>query len=372
LRRILDRYVLREVLTSWLVVTGVLLVILLTNQIARVLERAAESQFPREVVLELIGLGALQNLSVIVPVGLLLGVVLAFGRLYHESEMAAAQACGVGPSRIYAPVIGLALAVTAFVAWLTLALGPTATARTLGLRNEALRAGQFAPVAAGRFRTFGGGNTVVYAQEIDPDGTLRRVFIQRERAGRLEIVLAQRARHEISPDGILHRITLYDGERHEGTPGSGQFRIVRFAEHVIPVRVPQMGGGAMGLEGVPTRELLASADLERRAELQWRIALPVVAIVLTLVAVPLSRLRPRQGRFARVWLAVLVYFVYTNLLSAGKVWIARGVTPEPLGLWWVHVAVAAFSALIILTPGWIARRRHARNEARLLAATAAA
>jgi lipopolysaccharide export system permease protein len=98
LRRILDRYILREVIANWLVVTGVLLVILLTNQLARVLERAAENQYPQAVVLELIGLGALQNLSVIMPIGLLLGVVLAFGRLYHDSEMAAALACGVGPA----------------------------------------------------------------------------------------------------------------------------------------------------------------------------------------------------------------------------------------------------------------------------------
>src|SRR5437016_13098449 len=94
LGKILGRYVLREVALAWLVVTGVLLLSLLANQVAGVLERAALNQYPQSVVLELIWLGALQNLSVLVPVGLLLGVVLAFGRLYHDSEMAAALACG--------------------------------------------------------------------------------------------------------------------------------------------------------------------------------------------------------------------------------------------------------------------------------------
>jgi len=82
----LGRYVLHEVVTAWLVVTGVLLVILLANQVVGVLERAAANQYPQGVVLELIGLGALQNLSLLLPVGLLLGVVLAFGRLYHSSD----------------------------------------------------------------------------------------------------------------------------------------------------------------------------------------------------------------------------------------------------------------------------------------------
>src|SRR5213082_2949360 len=109
----LGRYVLREVVTAWLLVTGVLLVILLVNQMVGVLERAAASQYPEGVVLELIGLGALQNLSILLPVGLLLGVVLAFGRLYHDSEMAAALACGAGPANIYLPVALLAALGTA-------------------------------------------------------------------------------------------------------------------------------------------------------------------------------------------------------------------------------------------------------------------
>jgi len=101
------------VVTAWLVVTGVLLVILLAKPGGGVLERAAANQYPQGVVLELIGLGALQNLSLLLPVGLLLGVVLAFGRLYHDSEMAAALACGVGPANLYLPVALLAALGTA-------------------------------------------------------------------------------------------------------------------------------------------------------------------------------------------------------------------------------------------------------------------
>jgi lipopolysaccharide export system permease protein len=356
--RILDRYILREVLANWAVVTGVLLVILLTNQLARVLERAAENQYPQALVLELIGLGALQNLSVLVPVGMLLGVVLAFGRLYHDSEMSAALACGLGPSRIYGPVAALALVLAGLLAWLTLDLAPDATARALSLRNEAVQSGQFSPIAPGHFRTFGGGNAVVYAEGVDAEGMLTDVFVERSRALEVEVALAARARHSVSADGMTHTITLYEGERFEGRPGSPQFRIVRFAEHVVPVRVPQIEDGISSAESAPTRELLASSDPERRAELHWRVALPVMCLVLPLLAVPLARLRPRQGRFARVWLAVLVYFAYSNLLSAGKVWLARAVLPDWLGLWWTHAAVALLALAVILVPQWSARARH--------------
>jgi lipopolysaccharide export system permease protein len=367
LLRILDRYILREVVVSWLGVTGVLLAILITNQVASVLARAAEGGYPRGVVLELIGLAVVQNVSVVLPVGLLLGVVLALGRLYHDSEMTAAQACGAGSRIVMIPVVAFALVLTLLIGALSLQVAPAATGRILTLRSEALRAGQFAPIAAGSFRTFGGGSTVVYAQDTDKDGTLKRVFVERDRGDHLEIALAQRATHAYSEDGNLQVITLYDGERYEGVPGERKFRIVRFSENTIPVRLPAVGD-VTGLEAIPTSALLRSGDRKQRAEFDFRLALPVMALVLAIVGVPLARLRPRQGRYGRVGFAVLIFFVYIQLAIAGRTWIARGVTPEWLGLWWVHVAVIALSAAILLVPRFLARARYRRVGAQAMPA----
>jgi lipopolysaccharide export system permease protein len=363
LRNILARYVLREVALAWLAVTGVLLIILFANEVVGVLERAAANQYPQSMVLELIGLGALQYLTLVVPVGLLLGVVLAFGRLYHDSEMAAALACGVGPRSLYLPVALLALLVAGGLAWLSLVLAPAATARALSLRNEALHAGQFAPIAPGKFRTFVGGNAVVFAEQVAKDGTLGRVFLERNRGAEVEVALAQHARHTVTADGTTHIITLYDGERFEGVPGSAEFRMVRFAEHVVPVPVPTFSDAARDLEGRPSGSLLNSTDPGERAELQWRIALPIMCLVLALIAVPLSRLKPRQGRYARIWLAVLIFFLYYNLAAAGKTWLARGTLPQPVGLWWTHVAVLLLAFGVLLAPGALHRLRYPRGAA---------
>jgi lipopolysaccharide export system permease protein len=372
LLRILDRYILREVAMSWLSVSGVLLAIMLTDQVARVLERAAEGGYPRGVVFELILLGATRSLPMVLPIALLLGVVLALGRLYHDSEMTAAQACGTGSRIVMVPVIAFTLVLTALLAYVSLQVAPAAAGRMLALSNEALRAGQFAPIGAGKFSTFGGGGTVVYAQAADPDGTLRRVFVQRSRGNVLEIALAQRATHSYAEGGDIQVITLFDGERYEGIPGERHFRIVRFAENTIPVRLPEMAGGIMKLDGVPTRELLESTKPDQRGELHWRLALPIMAVVMGMIAVPLARLRPRQGRYARVGYAILIFFVYIELAIAGKVWLVRGVTPEWLGLWWVHGAVVLFAATLLLVPRWLARARHRRNMARDAAPAVAA
>jgi lipopolysaccharide export system permease protein len=114
-----QRYVLREVVQTWLAVTGVLVAILVSNQLPRVLGRAASNQYGRHLVFDLIALGSVMNLSVIVPVGLLLAVVLSLGRMYHDSEMAALQACGFGPQRLLAPLLCFAAVIALGLGWLS-------------------------------------------------------------------------------------------------------------------------------------------------------------------------------------------------------------------------------------------------------------
>lgn len=357
--KILGRYILREVITAWIVVMGVLLVILLANQVAAVLERAAVSQFPQRVVFELIYLGMLQYLSILVPVGLLLGIVLALGRLYHDSELAAALACGVRPATLYGGVIGLGILLAAGLAALTLQVAPSATAQALTLRNAAIRAGQFAPLQPGTFRPFAGGTAVVYAERVDPDGTLQNVFVERNQGPVVEVTLASRAVQSVAADGSSQSIQLFDGQRFEGVPGSAQFRSMpSFAELTIPVRLPPIRGAITDLDAQPTGALLASSDPKRQAMLQWRISMPLMCIILTVLAVPLARLKPRQGRYSRVWLAVVVYLVYSNLISAGQAWIAHGAIPVAFGLWWAHAAVVLLALAIIFAPQAAQRLRY--------------
>jgi len=184
------------------------------------------------------------------------------------------------------------------------------------------------------------------------------VFVERNSGPEVEVVLAQRARHTVTTDGLTHVLTLYDGERFEGVPGSAEFRIVRFAEHVVPVQVPPIIDAIRDVEARPTESLLNSRDRGERAELHWRLSAPIMCLVLALLAVPLARLRPRQGRYARVWIAVLVFFLYYNLAAAGKTWIARGTIPEAAGLWWTHVIVVLFTLIIVAAPGLARRVRY--------------
>lgn len=336
-----ERYVLREVVQTWLAVTGVLVAILISNQLSRVLGQAADNQYGRHVVFDLIALGAVMNLSVIVPVGLLLAVVLSLGRLYHDSEMAALQACGFGPGRLFGPLFCFAAVIALGLGWLSFVQVPRADKEVQLLRQSALKEAQFGQLDAGRFRSFGGGDAVFYAERVDEDGVLHNVFVQREAAGRIEVALADTATYSKGGADGAHQVTLYNGRRYEGVPGRRDFRVIEFREHGIPVATPVISAVNQDPDTKPTRELLGSDAPSDIAQLQFRASAPIMALVLTLIAVPLSRLRPRQGRYARVGFAIVVYFIYSNLLSAAKVWLEKGDLPPAIGLWWVHLAAIA-------------------------------
>jgi lipopolysaccharide export system permease protein len=355
--RILQRYLLREMTVDFVGVTVVTFAILLVNQIGTVLARAAQLEYQKEFVLELIGLGAAQNVAILLPIGLLLGLILAFGRLYHDSEMAAAQACGVGLGRVSAAVWVLALPVAALVLWLNAYLAPRAATAEQQLRDQALRAGILAPLAPGKFRSLSGGRIVIYARAARPDGDLTDVFVDRNEGATLEITVARRAHYVVSGDGESETVTLFDGERVEGVPGSNRYRLLHFDEQIIPIRTPQATAAPPRTDEMSTGELIGSHDPKLQAELQWRFGLPIMTLVFAALAVPLGRLAPRQGRYAHVWLAILAVGFYAVLAQAGRSWIERRVVSPQLGLWWLHGLFLLIAIGAMLQP-MIVRRMH--------------
>jgi len=357
--RILQRYLLKEMTINFVGVTVVASAVMIVNTIGEVLARAAQLQYQRTFVLKLIALGAAQNFSMLLPVGLLLGVVLAFGRLYHDSEMAAAQAAGVGTARVSTAVWLLALPVCALVVWLNFSLGPRAARAEESLRNQALRAGILAPLEPGRFRSFGGGRVVVYARATEPNGDLSDVFVDRSAGDMVDTTTARRAHYSISGQG--ETITLYDGERVEGTPGTRRYRIMRFAQQLIPFNAPESNAPDTRVDEMSTSQLVGTHDLRLQAELQWRIGLPVMTLVFALLGIPLGRLKPRQGRYSHVWLAVVAFAFYAVLAQAGRSWIERRQVPAALGLWWVHALFLGLALWGLAQPA-IVRALHARRR----------
>ncbi|MDP6151491.1 MAG: LptF/LptG family permease, partial [Gammaproteobacteria bacterium] len=118
----------------------------------------------------------------------------------------------------------------------------------------------------------------------------------------------------------------------------------------------ESAGGDLQEEAMTLLELLETPALGAIAELQWRLSVPIMLLVLSLIAVPLSKAPPRQGRYNNLALGILVYLVYTNMLGASKAWVEDGIISPAIGLWWVHVLFILFAAIMLMRQNGIFRR----------------
>lgn len=351
---IIDRYLLRESVGAWFAVTVVLLAIMLATRFARFLAEAAGGQLPREFLLSIVALSSLQYLVILIPVSLLLGILMALGRMYRDQEVSAMMGCGVGPGALYRPTLTLALCLTALTAALSFQIGPWAGRQADYLVRDAQRLIQFTPFEPGRFKEVAGGRAVFYtARQEEAGGALDTVFVRLLESGGPTIVTAQRGTQSLDRATGERILRLESGYRYAGEPGRADYDILRFDTFTTRVAPPPLLQLSSKRKIRETGELIGSDDPEDQAELQWRIAAPLTVLLLALMAVPLAHTSPRAGRYGKLVLGILAYLVYSNLLALGQAWIAKGYVPAAVGLWWVHglAAVAAFW-LIATRLGW--------------------
>ncbi|MDQ2641133.1 MAG: LPS export ABC transporter permease LptF [Pseudomonadota bacterium] len=355
-RGIFFRHVLRAVAAQVVLVAAILLAVLVIYQFSFVMGRAADGQIPGATVPRLVLLSLRSNLGVILPFAVLLGAVLALGRLYYDSEITAAQASGMPRIVLYLAAGAVVLPVALLAGWIAFFDAPAAAREAAALRLAALRTAVTRGLEPGSFRAVGEGITLHF-RDVDADGTLRDVFIQRELpaaadgAPRLQVVLAERARYSVDPGGDAILVNLFDGQGYQGSPGALDWRLTSFREQLVRLPVPRARlPGRPRVDGLANRTLLASVDPRYTAELHWRIGWVASVLVLGLLAVPLARVRPRQGRHARVPLAVLLFALHAGLLTSGRTLLERGETNPMLGLWWTHALVIALGLAMLGMP----------------------
>jgi lipopolysaccharide export system permease protein len=355
--RVLDRYIFREVAATWFAVTGVLMLILLTNQFARALGDVAKGKLPKAAAFDVIGFSVLQYLTVLVPISLFLSIMMALGRLYRDSEMTAMTACRIGPMGIYRPLMWLMIPLVAGVAWLSIEVAPGALAAVERIGAEARRQADLTSIEPGRFTVIGSADAVVYGERVTSEGVMEKVFMQRPaHGGGVEVVIADEGRQVSTDDPNTRMLVLKEGRRYEGVPGTTRFRVVEFGEHGIPYRLPSIEPGEPRPRAMPFTALLESSDPEHVAELQWRISVPISALLLGLLAVPLSKSQPREGRYGRLAVGLLVFIVYFNLLNAAKAWVESGQVSPGFGMWWVHGSVLLLVLLLLALQNGVHKR----------------
>jgi len=339
---IVFRYLSRELLVTLSAVSAVLLVIIMSGRFIKYLAQAAQGLIDPGVLLMIMGFRLPGFLQLILPLGLFLGILLAYGRLYLDSEMTVLSATGMSQRRLLAYSLAPAALVAGLVGWLSLGLAPQGVAEVNRILNEQDSLTEFDTLVPGRFQTLRDGTRVTYTRELTADRTeLAGVFISETNLSTtgkkhgLSVLVAEKGRQEIQPDGSRYLI-LENGYRYDGNPGQADYRAIQYDTYGVLLPKPEVAVELSEREAMPTGELFGSDNIRLRSELQWRLSLPLLVFVVTLLAVPLSKVNPRQGRFLKLLPAILLYMAYLSLLIAARSSLDKGRIPPALGLWWVH------------------------------------
>lgn len=347
------RYLLRETFKSQLAVFFILMSIFITLRFVRILGDATDGNVPADLVLGFITLYSPVLASLVLPISLFLGVMLAHGRLYVDSEMTVLRACGVSEWYIVRVTLFVAFLVAIVTGVVTLYLAPLAMEREYQLEEEAAAKSGLAAVIPGRFQETGEDNSVIFVHDVDTENeTLIKVFLAKPSKNEddIHLIYAKGGRIQPGPSGE-QQLVLERGIQYEGTTNANDYQIVQFDEYAVTVETPNPQEARRKMVAVPTIELWNIDTIEAKAEFQWRLAIPLSLPFLVLIAVPLSAVDPRQGRFGKMLPALLLYLGYFLLLLASRRIMEDGKLPSFVGLWWVHLV------MLIVGTGLIARER---------------
>jgi len=337
---------------TWLAVTLVLTLILLSITLVQLLSKAANGSIPGDAVWALLMYTSPRYLIISITLSLYLGVLLCFSRLYKDNEMAAMGACGIGLIKLYRPLLLVTLPASGLLLVLTLYLMPWVSQQSETLKSKIKNRSELTMLSAGQFNKSRKAKAVMFLQRQSEGGTkMHHVFLQQmaQKNRRETIESADTARRY--QDGKGRQFILFEkGQMYEGEPGRADYRITRYEKKGIYLPESPVVKKASRKKALKTSVLWNSDRADYRAELHWRLSLPIGTFLLAVLALPLSYTTPRKGRYSKLALAILIYLIYFNLLGIGQTWVEKQKVPQWLGLWWVH----GLAVLIILY--WWVRR----------------
>jgi len=343
------KYLINETFKSQLAVLFILMTIFVSQKFVRVLSDASEGDIPGTIIFQLLSLNLPALLSLILPLSLFLGILLAHGRIYADNEMTVLHACGVSEWYVTRVTLVLSLVLALATAALTLWAVPWALDQEQKIEDKARADSGLTALMPGRFQQASNQKAVIFIEAQGDEGQLDNVFVAQHQheQGQLQsgsVVMADGGRVITEASGEQW-LELNNGKRFAGDADS--YQLMQFDSYRLQIKEQPVNEQIRKLEAYSTQELLQESGAAAVAEFQWRVAIPLAMPLLTLIAVPLSRVNPRQGKFARMAPALLIYLGYFLLLMAAKSAVRDGVIPTAIGLWWIHIGLLIFGMILI-------------------------
>lgn len=333
---IFERAARREFAQAAAGISVALLAILASILLIRLLKEAVGGRIAPEAVVSLLGFAVLNFMPLMLTLMLFVAILLSLSRAYRDSEMVVWLSSGLPLTAWIRPVLKFSLPIVLAIAALSGFLSPWANYSTAQYRQVMSARSDVSQVSPGAFREVKRGQRVFFVEALADDARqVGNVFVATFQEGKLGVVMSDVGYQETAGNGDRFMV-LEHGRRYEVEPGSPEFKVMEFERY----RVRTEDSEAKPAERLPNRlpltELVLDASNEARGELLWRIGMPVSAVVLALLAIPLSYVNPRAGRSANMLIAVLIYAIYSNLLWVSQAWVAQGKLSFWIGLWAVH------------------------------------
>jgi lipopolysaccharide export system permease protein len=350
--RIITSYLAREIIKTSGATLLILYLILVSHALGRVLGEIAIGSVPQQALWPVLLAEAVFLLGMLLPVSFFLGVIFAFGRMYKDHEIVVMNSCGVGYRDFYRPVLLALIPFLACSVYASLWLNAQALRTAQAVIDKEQDLHEFQLLRPGQFNEDKSAGIVFFMDSISEDKLeLRKVIISQPGSDKMVIETAERGLQEIDDKTGSLFLVLGPGNRYEGQAGDPRIKHTSFEEHGILIEKKQRKTRLEPhSDHMTLTALWASPKQKHRIELHWRIAIPMVLLVLALLAVPLAYIAPRQGRYGKVGVAMLVFIVYLNLMAFTRSQLEEHVIPIVLNFWWVH------SFFLLLTLVLIYRR----------------
>lgn len=350
---IIDKYIAKELLATFLSVIFVLLIIVLSTEVVHLLKWVSQGVIPIGAFLSYL-LNSLFEFSVVlIPLSLLMGILLAFGRLYRDSEMAAIMSAGIGPIQWYRPLMLIAVPTTLLLLVLLLYVKPLITLQRAQLAAEIQSQATVDTLLIGHFNRAGiGGGVLFLESEAKESGQINNVFFQKHHDEVSHVDLATSTSSYYNEDGRRYMM-MHGGTHYVGNAGDTGFKIIRYKDYGIHIDKKRVEA-KLSEKSKTVAELWSSTSPVDQAELQWRLTLPLATIIVAFMALPLSHTDPRSGRYAKLAVALILYLVYSNLLGIGKTWIVQEKVPVWVGTWWVHIIAIIITFYLLKRSDYLA------------------
>ncbi|MCK4706869.1 MAG: LPS export ABC transporter permease LptF [Gammaproteobacteria bacterium] len=360
---IIDHYISEEIIISWISVLFVLVMVVISADAVHLLAWLVDGRIPVDMFFSLLLNNIYEFTVMLVPLSLLLGILLAFGRLYKDSEMTAVMSAGLGPIQWYRPLLLVAVPITLLMFYLTLFAIPSVVAHRDAMMTDIKNRTELSTLFAGRFNQSRKGNAVFFLETQSEDRkVMDHVFYQQVRDGIAQVDIAKRAQNHHDKNGRDYMV-MESGTHYEGKPGSGQYKITEYQQYGVYIPGSKDVSATLSIKALPSAQLWRSNVLRQQAELQWRLTVPIATLIIALLALPLSQTTPRSGRYANLGWAILLYLVYSNLLSMSYNWIIKGRVPAWIGTWWIHILALILLFVLLKQGGHVFRSKKITNKA---------